>query len=393
MKRQNWQAPGSGKIFDSRFNEKHDNESYMTNRSIWVLEYFYQKQMVEYKPKKISQDLDLFLRKNFKEYRDNESVVTHFFKPLWFFGLLANIQVNNKNYIVISIDGKNFLNSIKSKNYNDSLKYFFMATFSTCYPNIAAPKTKGIGLFPFRILYSLIQKRYFLTDKEIKEKVIFINNINDLIDYDNFIKEFCFDKQKDGNKADHFYTWVINSFVNIGILSKKNNEFYLSEETKKIIKSENIDLESYENMFFDLNYTNSYFDAKLNYKKINKISLQRNRILAKESLEKYKYLCFFDNNHKTFRTNYGYIFLESHHIIPFAMAKIIKGKNELDILENLIPLCPNCHRAIHYSENSNKEKLLNFIWEIKQNDLMKMNYNKNDLFQIYLDNLYLSKKY
>jgi len=40
-------------------------------------------------------------------------------------------------------------------------------------------------------------------------------------------------------------------------------------------------------------------------------------------------------------------FLDAHHIIPAHMG----GKNEI---ENLIPVCPICHRALHYIERNDK---------------------------------------
>lgn len=72
----------------------------------------------------------------------------------------------------------------------------------------------------------------------------------------------------------------------------------------------------------------------------------------------------YDINDRTFRTRAGMYYLEIHHVIPFA-------KGNTDELDNLVKLCPACHRALtpnraeeHYQkeiiknilENSNESK-------------------------------------
>ncbi|MCL8210638.1 hypothetical protein LT336_00382 [Spiroplasma sp. JKS002671] len=379
MVRYNWQAPGSGKIFDSKIYWNGTEKSYMTNRTIWVMKYFDEKLVKINRVNKLTKELDLYLQENFKDYKINKTTISHFYKPLLFYGLLIRVNINGDNFLTLSMDGRKFLDSIINKKYDDSLEYFFRATLWTSYPNFAAPKTK-ISLFPFRVLYSLIQKKGFLTVKEIKEKVIFINKIDDLINYENFKKEFIYNNKKEFNKSSHFYSWIVSSLVDIGFFIRENERIVFSKNIDKFLKKESIDLENYENMFFDLDDSYGYFNAKLNWKKLP----MRNRRLAKQSLINYEYLCFFNENHETFNTNEGIKFLESHHIIPFSLGKIEKDKNDLDIIENLIPLCPNCHRAIHYSENIYKKKLLDIIWKFKEKELKNMKYSQTDLFQIYL---------
>jgi HNH endonuclease len=45
-----------------------------------------------------------------------------------------------------------------------------------------------------------------------------------------------------------------------------------------------------------------------------------------------------------FKTSGGEPFLEVHHIVPL-------GKGGADTLDNVIALCPNCHRSRHYGPN------------------------------------------
>ena len=61
-----------------------------------------------------------------------------------------------------------------------------------------------------------------------------------------------------------------------------------------------------------------------------------------------KYCCQIDETHRTFtsestRKNY----VEGHHIIPISYQSHFSYS--LDVLANIIVLCPNCHRLLHYA--------------------------------------------
>ena len=57
--------------------------------------------------------------------------------------------------------------------------------------------------------------------------------------------------------------------------------------------------------------------------------------------------------------------MEAHHLIPLRMQHDFE--NSLDVVGNIVSICPNCHRLIHYGRDKdkksfrtslNKEKLL-----------------------------------
>ena len=86
-------------------------------------------------------------------------------------------------------------------------------------------------------------------------------------------------------------------------------------------------------------------------------SIPRDAGIAKTSLIDAKYKCQIDKNHKTFisqKTNKNYV--EAHHLIP--MEYYDDFKNCIDVEANIVALCPNCHREIHFSDIKNKERLL-----------------------------------
>ena len=90
--------------------------------------------------------------------------------------------------------------------------------------------------------------------------------------------------------------------------------------------------------------------------------------------------CFFNENHITFESYNRLNYVEAHHIIPVALNDSFD--EELDCEENVIALCPNCHKAIHYAVDEHKEDLLKFIME-NDNNLSKFNINLEDLKEFY----------
>ncbi|QFP63333.1 MrcB family domain-containing protein [Brucella anthropi] len=57
-------------------------------------------------------------------------------------------------------------------------------------------------------------------------------------------------------------------------------------------------------------------------------------------------LCEWDNSHETFiARRSGVNFVEAHHLIPVSCQS--EYKYRLDVSENIVALCPTCHRKIH----------------------------------------------
>ena len=49
-------------------------------------------------------------------------------------------------------------------------------------------------------------------------------------------------------------------------------------------------------------------------------------------------------------------FVEAHHLIPMEYQD--EFEVSIDVPENILSLCPNCHRAFHSSEYSEREALV-----------------------------------
>lgn len=113
---------------------------------------------------------------------------------------------------------------------------------------------------------------------------------------------------------------------------------------------------------------------------LDKYCKQKRKNLKQEVIKKYNCKCFFhyysqDDNEKTmhklsyFKTKKDLIYLEAHHMIQMENSKFFN--HDIDIIENIIPVCPICHRKLHnangdivykmleiYYQNTNKETLI-----------------------------------
>ena len=84
----------------------------------------------------------------------------------------------------------------------------------------------------------------------------------------------------------------------------------------------------------------------------------RNKQVAMNALNHANYECEIDTEHKTFiRRNGNIPYTEPHHLIPMAYQD--NFEYSIDIEENIVSLCSNCHNEIHYGKNAHQliEKL------------------------------------
>lgn len=118
------------------------------------------------------------------------------------------------------------------------------------------------------------------------------------------------------------------------------------------------------------------------------IRIVRNPLFGKLAIKKAKYKCCYNNTHKTFTSrSSGKPFMEAHHLIPIKYAKEIyeKYKLNIDCIENIVSLCPNCHRAVHYGANNVKKDKITDLYN-KMNEGYKeigLEIDLEELFKMY----------
>lgn len=104
------------------------------------------------------------------------------------------------------------------------------------------------------------------------------------------------------------------------------------------------------------------------YKNEGKEKQVRNIPTSIQALEKAKYLCEFDPNHKLFmRKNGLHTYTESHHLIP--LSKHNEFNKSLDVPANIVSLCSHCHNLLHYGQLQDKKEILSKLYKEREQRL------------------------
>ena len=91
-----------------------------------------------------------------------------------------------------------------------------------------------------------------------------------------------------------------------------------------------------------------------------------NPLLGKIAIKKAGFTCENNPSHETFiskKTHEKY--MEAHHLIPVCFQKEMWEKYHINIdcVENLVSLCPTCHKAIHYGIKETQMEMLIALFE------------------------------
>lgn len=91
------------------------------------------------------------------------------------------------------------------------------------------------------------------------------------------------------------------------------------------------------------------------------ITIPRDNSIVVGAKKQANYKCAIDHTHITFRTESSPNYLEAHHLIPLSYQT--EFSKDIDILENIICLCPTCHRKIHYSDYETRKRMIIKIYD------------------------------
>lgn len=96
---------------------------------------------------------------------------------------------------------------------------------------------------------------------------------------------------------------------------------------------------------------------------------KRNHKISLNALAYADYSCEYDKTHISFiRKNTKEAYMEPHHLIPLKYSDLFKVS--LDIEENIVSLCSNCHNQIHYGEGAGK--IIEDLYEQRKEELEKV---------------------
>lgn len=174
-------------------------------------------------------------------------------------------------------------------------------------------------------------------------------------------------------------------------LSDKARQFevYYAEvdDTKYINEIEESLNQEFNNKQLPIESPKLFDPADYNLKNTN-ISIRRNKTFAINAIVNANFQCEIDSHHYSFiskRTGKQYV--EAHHIIPLSKQKYFY--NTLDLEANIVSLCPNCHKVIHYGSDREKKELLKKLYHLRSERLenvgLKLN-SEAELFDYYSTN-------
>lgn len=108
--------------------------------------------------------------------------------------------------------------------------------------------------------------------------------------------------------------------------------------------------------------------------------------LGKEAIRRNNYKCIFSGdsgNHETFLKENGKPYMEVHHIIPIKYQ--VNYINKLDTPANLAPVCPLCHRKLHYGQKEEVSRMLKYLYHDRSNLLAEsgIKITEDDLIDCY----------
>lgn len=101
------------------------------------------------------------------------------------------------------------------------------------------------------------------------------------------------------------------------------------------------------------------------------IRYPRSEKKASDALELAGYRCEFDDCHFSFysKKNQKRMYVEAHHLIP--LSRYAAFSTSLDVIANIVALCPNCHRCIHNGSKKERDVIVTRLYEQRKNRLEK----------------------
>lgn len=99
----------------------------------------------------------------------------------------------------------------------------------------------------------------------------------------------------------------------------------------------------------------------------NGIVVNKKANVSKAALNIVRFQCAYDSSHTTFQTAQKKPYMEGHHLIPctYSNAKSFweNQRRNIDCVENIVCLCPTCHRRIHFGSDSEKVEVIEKLFD------------------------------
>ena len=223
-----------------------------------------------------------------------------------------------------------------------------------------------IPILTFKAEYKRVYKKYSLYLISQVVKIFLFNKIN-YRDMDSNIFDLS------GNRNRGFESWAILNYLGLNDSFKGFFEDYDLYQVIEFLKN---DYQDFDLTIFHLNYQTKLEDERIDFQqkiessqalnlnerleqitksanvmpKLKKeiiFSYSRNPNVVAQALFRAQGKCEKCGKNAPFRRkSNGTPYLEVHHKIP--LSEQINNDSNLDTLENVVALCPNCHRKAHF---------------------------------------------
>lgn len=192
--------------------------------------------------------------------------------------------------------------------------------------------------------------KYTVTNEGLR-----LASLVDKILSDNKLKEAIIEKEVDFSEK---------------LYLKEGSEYYSSEDLKLMHEKNK-----------NFNFYNSYDVEKSKNGRIPTDSKLKTTALVNSNFK-----CEVNPKHKTFPSSIYPNFLEGHHMVPVSSQRNFKSIN-LDCIENIIALCPNCHAQIHYGTRDAKSQIFKSIIKSRGSDLLSIGFSE-PILKVVFDTYY-----
>jgi 5-methylcytosine-specific restriction protein A len=197
---------------------------------------------------------------------------------------------------------------------------------------------------------------------------------------------------------DFFVEKVINEYMQIRRIDKENILNFINQE-KEVFQDFFDEIRGIKSLIFDDNDestppsnlpSNSTSELIITGNNPRTVQIETYRrvssILKKQAKELTSYNCFLKelNNCRYFTSKQNSKnYLEIHHLIPIEFSNDFEVS--LDFVDNYIPLCPHCHRLLHFGEDRERKASLTFLFNKRINLILKYikDFDLTTLFSYY----------
>lgn len=107
--------------------------------------------------------------------------------------------------------------------------------------------------------------------------------------------------------------------------------------------------------------------------------VKKNPTVSRKAVAASEFKCAYDPTHKTFVRTSGFPYMEGHHLIPCTAGNAEKywkrfGCN-IDCVENIVALCPTCHRRIHFGSEAERLEIIERLYQIQSEKLRSVGFD------------------